>query len=191
MKQHPIETLDPVFRWLDWIIARVWTLHLHGHGLAVAAAHCVDSEGWFLAQTTPTTARYEGSARNSTDQSNTAAAAGHHRRRTAAGSAVLGRYSSVCGLKSQRRPKARANCVALVLPFQIPIPENVTELGFGERSEPAFVAVGIPHKRDNDAPARYAWQPVPQNARRGTGNEEIFQTSVTSFPPPTDVGRCA
>src|SRR6266496_5528875 len=21
MKQHPIETLDPVFRWLDWVIA--------------------------------------------------------------------------------------------------------------------------------------------------------------------------
>jgi len=65
------------------------------------------------------------------------------------------------------------NCVALAFPFQIPIPENATELGLGERFEPAFVADEILRKRDKDAPARNAWQPVPQSARRGTGNEEI------------------
>src|SRR5207253_10144442 len=90
---------------------RVWTLHLHGHGVAVAAAHLVDSERWFLAQTTPPTARCEGSASHSTDQSNTAAAAGHHRRRTPARSAIPGPDSSVRGLTSERRPEARANFV--------------------------------------------------------------------------------
>src|SRR5437660_7878955 len=85
---------------------RVRTLHLHGGGLAIAAAHHLDSNRWLLAQTASTTTYRETTADHHTDQSNTATAAA---KRWAEASQWDGwGYSSIRYLSPLTAPAGRA-----------------------------------------------------------------------------------
>src|SRR5437867_3607742 len=57
----------------------LWTLHLHGLRLAVAAPDCVDSEWGLLAEATPPAIHCHGAALHPADQGNTATIAADHR----------------------------------------------------------------------------------------------------------------